>query len=121
LLLVVIGEKYALGTDVWPAKLIFNQAPLPPTAKNFITIRGDHHGQPPLISDHMAACGRWGRARPTEVDALDYYGHWKPFDALCDAAFYGRNRAHALGNTPEQRFMGQWSDGVPVQELVVGE
>jgi hypothetical protein len=25
----------------------------------------------------------------------------------------------ALGNTPEQRFMGTWSDGVPVTEAVV--
>jgi pimeloyl-ACP methyl ester carboxylesterase len=121
LMLVVIGEKYAVGSDVWPARLIFSQAPLPPTAKNFLTVRGDRHGQPALISDHMAACGKWGKRRPTEVDAMDYYGHWKPFDALCDAAFHGRNRATALGNTPAQRHMGQWSDGVPVRELVVTE
>ena len=54
------------------------------------------------------------------VDALDYYGLWKPFDALCDAAFSGKNREYALGNSPEQRFMGKWSDGVPVKELQVG-
>ena len=53
------------------------------------------------------------------VNALDYYGTWKLFDALCDAAFYGKNREYALGNTRQQRFMGVWSDGVPVQELKV--
>jgi len=53
------------------------------------------------------------------VNALDYYGTWKLFDALCDAAFYGKNRDYALGNTPKQRFMGVWSDGVPVKELKV--
>src|SRR5690349_17076840 len=53
------------------------------------------------------------------VNALDYYGTWKLFDALCDAAFYGKNREYALGNTKEQRFMGVWSDGVPVKELKV--
>lgn len=53
------------------------------------------------------------------VDALDYYGLWKLFDGLCDAAFYGKNREYALGNTPQQRFMGKWSDGVPVKELFV--
>jgi len=53
------------------------------------------------------------------VNALDYYGTWKLFDALCDAAFYGKNREYALGNTKEQRFMGTWSDGVPVKELKV--
>ena len=55
------------------------------------------------------------------VNALDYYGFWKLFDGLCDAAFYGKNRQYALGKTPEQRFMGKWSDGTPVKELVVTE
>jgi hypothetical protein len=37
-------------------------------------------------------------------------------DALCDAAFHSRHREYALGGTPEQRFMGFWSDGRPVVE-----
>ena len=41
------------------------------------------------------------------------------FDGLIDAAFAGKNREYALGNTPQQRFMGVWSDGVPVKELKV--
>jgi pimeloyl-ACP methyl ester carboxylesterase len=53
------------------------------------------------------------------IDALDFYGTWKLFDGLCDAAFYSRNREYALGNTPQQRFMGKWSDGTPVKELLV--
>ena len=53
------------------------------------------------------------------VNALDYYGTWKLFDALTDAAFYGKNREYALGNTPQQRFMGFWSDGKAIKELVV--
>lgn len=50
------------------------------------------------------------------VDALDYYGFWKLFDGLCDAGFYSKNREYALGNTPEQRYMGEWTDGTPVKE-----
>ena len=53
------------------------------------------------------------------TNALDYYGTWKLFDALTDAAFYGKNREYALGNTPEQRYMGNWSNGNPVKELIV--
>ncbi len=53
------------------------------------------------------------------VNALDYYGYWKLLDGLCDAAFYGKNREYALGNTPQQRYMGKWSDGVPVKELKI--
>jgi acetyl esterase/lipase len=52
-------------------------------------------------------------------NALDYYGFWKLFDGLCDAAFYGKNREYALGNASKQRFMGLWSDGTPVKELIV--
>lgn len=55
------------------------------------------------------------------ADALDYYGLWKLFDGLCDAAFYGKNREYALGNTPQQRCMGKWSDEVPVKELIVAD
>jgi dienelactone hydrolase len=63
--------------------------------------------------------GRRDRLETMMVNALDFYGTWKLFDGLCDAAFFGRNREYALGNTPQQRFMGTWSDGVPVKELKV--
>jgi acetyl esterase/lipase len=53
------------------------------------------------------------------INALDYYGTWKLFDALEDAAFYGKERDYALGNTPKQRYMGNWSDGVAVKELEI--
>jgi len=53
------------------------------------------------------------------IDALDFYGTWKLFDGLSDAAFSGVNREFALGNTPQQRFMGKWSDRMPVKELQV--
>lgn len=52
------------------------------------------------------------------VDAMDF-ALWRLFDALCDAAFNGKNRGAALGNTPTQRSMGKWSDGKPVKELQV--
>jgi len=54
-----------------------------------------------------------------KTDALDFYGTWKLLDGLLDAAFYGRNRKYALGDTTEQRFMGRWSDGTPVKKLEV--
>jgi len=60
-----------------------------------------------------------GAAASRGVDALDWYGTWKLLDGLTDAAFFGKNRRYALGNTPEQRFMGRWSDGVAVKELLV--
>ncbi|MES2705688.1 MAG: alpha/beta hydrolase fold domain-containing protein [Verrucomicrobiota bacterium] len=49
-------------------------------------------------------------------DSTDF-DHWRLFDALCEAAFTGKNRSIALGDTPAQRDRGQWSDGTPVKEL----
>lgn len=59
--------------------------------------------------------------RGLSANAVDYYGFWKLFDGLCDAAFHNRNRQFALGNTEQQRFMGKWSDGTPVKPLVVSD
>ncbi len=87
---------------------------IPHENKDFITVRTDTYGEPDLIADHSAPTN-------SELDAIDFYCFWKLFDALTDAAFYGKNREYALGNTPEQRFMGLWSDGTPVKEPLVRE
>ena len=50
---------------------------------------------------------------------LDWYGTWKFFDALTDCSFDDTGCDAALGNTPEQRFMGIWSDGTPVTEAEI--
>jgi hypothetical protein len=55
---------------------------------------------------------------PAVTDALDYYGTWKLFDALCAAAFENKYRDVALGGGPAQLDMGQWSDGTPVKPMV---
>lgn len=52
-------------------------------------------------------------------DALDYFGYWKLLDGLLDASFRGENRDYALGGTPQQLFMGTYSDGTPVTTLEV--
>jgi dienelactone hydrolase len=54
---------------------------------------------------------------PAVTNALDYYGTWKLFDALCAAAFAGKFRDVALGGGPAQLDMGQWSDGTPVKPI----
>lgn len=57
-------------------------------------------------------------AEPPVTDALDYHGTWRLFDALCAAAFEGKFRDVALGGSPAQLALGQWSDGTPVKPLV---
>ncbi|HEY2707401.1 MAG TPA: alpha/beta hydrolase [Caulobacteraceae bacterium] len=110
LLITEAGDRDIVVGDT-DAKRIFNEATSVRAAdKNFVTLVSDDHGSPALLATHLGAVGR---------NALAYYGVWKLFDGLTDAAFYGKNREYALGNTAAQRFMGVWSDGVPVKELVV--
>ena len=97
--------------------------------KDFLLMHSDAHGTPELSANHLAPMAiderytedvAYGEVEAQRhADALDYFGTWKLFDALCDASFLGTNREYALGNTPEQRHMGTWSDGHPVRALEV--
>jgi hypothetical protein len=138
LMLVVVGADDDFVGDV-DAKRIFSQIPqIPLQNKDFVTVVSDAHGEPPLIANHIAPTARDDELDAHEggeiglfgegirekqeigrVDALDYCGFWKLFDALIDAAFNGKNRNSALGNTRDQRYMGRWPDGTPVKELLV--
>ena len=147
LLLAVAGDQDSLVRDTDAKRIYYESTRVSARNKDFITLVSDSHGQPTLQASHRAPTamdkdydsgeGVSGapagttdpigdarvsrRVRPETmmVNALDYYGTWKLFDGLIDAAFNGKNREYALGNTPQQRFMGVWSDGVPVKELKV--
>ncbi|MCL6582535.1 MAG: alpha/beta hydrolase [bacterium] len=132
LLLTVVGDQDQIAGSRDARKIFYRTSQIPPQNKDFITLVSDQYGEPALIADHFApTCelpiGSSFLPSLSEVfgslkyatNALDFYGTWKLFDALTEAAFYGKNREYALGNTPQQRFMGEWSDGRPVQELVV--
>jgi len=148
LLLSVAGDRDTLVNDYDAKRIYYESSRVSAENKDFVRLVSDDRGSPPLIANHRAPTapdkeydngegdlialrdaigsgsvrsvdGQSNSARTPAVNALDYYGLWKLFDALCDAAFYGKNREFALGNTPQQRFMGKWSDGVPVKELFV--
>ena len=147
LLLALAGDQDGLVRDVDAKRIYYESTRVSANNKDFILMVSDSHGTPALQASHRAptaldkdydngeglsgapvgAVDRIGdaqisrRVRPETmlVNALDYYGTWKLLDALCDAAFFNKNREYALGNTPQQRFMGRWSDGVAVKELRV--
>ena len=149
LLISVAGDRDTLANDYDAKRIYYESTRVSADNKDFVRLVTDDRGSPPLIANHRAPTapdryydngegdltarrsGQTGAGAPIDgqttressrtpsVDALDYYGTWKLFDALCDAAFYGKNREFALGNTPQQRFMGKWSDGIPVKELFV--
>ncbi len=114
LLLAIAGDDdTVVGTG--PAiQFIQETTQVPAANKNYVLFRSDRHGDPDLLADHFAPL-----ANSKDSNAYDYYGYWKLFDALTSAAFYGTLREYALGNTPQQRFMGEWSDGVSVMEPLV--
>jgi acetyl esterase/lipase len=149
LLLAVAGDRDTLVEDEDAKRIYYESSRVSADNKDFVRLVTDERGQPALIANHRAPTapdkfydnnegdltarrtGGPGSGTPVDgqvsvdsprtpaINALDYYGLWKLFDGLCDAAFFGKNREFALGNTPQQRFMGKWSDGVAVKELEV--
>jgi len=116
LMVVVVGEDDTVVGDKSGKTIFYDSKQIPLSQKDFVIQITDKYGKPDLVADHVAPlCLPFLNA----VDAMDYYSTWKLFDALTDYAFYGINGEYCLGNTSQQRFMGLWSDGTPVKELVV--
>lgn len=117
-MLVIVGANDTIVDKKDGENIFYNSTQIPFSQKDFVIQVTDTYGEPDLVADHFApVC--ISRSLSTTVDAMDYYSTWKLFDALTDYAFYGINGEYCLGNTPEQRFMGLWSDGRPVNELII--
>ena len=116
LMLVIVGEDDTVVGNK-SGKIIFeNATQIPLSQKDFVIQVTDTYGEPDIAADHFApVCIPFFGS----VDAMDYYSTWKLFDALTDYAFYWINEVYCLGNTSEQRYMGLWSDGTPVKELII--
>lgn len=118
LMLVVVGEDDTVVGNRSGIIIFNNSAQIPLSNKDFVIQVTDTYGDPDLVADHIApVC--LPKSLSDTVDAMDFYSTWKLFDALTDYAFYGINEEYCLGDTPEQRYMGLWSDGTPVKELIV--
>lgn len=136
LFLGVVGDRDDFVGEDYVLDLYAQIGHLPQENREVIRVRSDTYGRVDLIADHRAPVGydanyaqgerlfsvfldfigssSTGRA----VNAVDYYGYWKWFDGLTAAAFYDVDRDYALGNTPEQTFMGLWSDDTEVLRAV---
>ena len=142
LLVTVAGDDDDFVGDIDARKVYKAATNVLPENKSYVRVFSDDHGTP-LRADHRMASAPGGMVestgasawvRPSEpahdgdddgrgevvTNALDFYGTWKLLDGLSDAVFRGLHRAYALGDTPQQRYMGEWSDHVPVRELMVG-
>jgi hypothetical protein len=112
--LVVVGTQDSEVGQFLSRKIWNGLAHVPVENKDYIRIAGDFHGRPMLEANHglPATDGNWG-----PLDALDWYGTWKLLDAAMSCTFDGADCESAFGDAPAQRFMGEWSDGVPATEL----
>ncbi len=117
----VVGDEFALK--------VFEEATQTPQ-RNLLRQFADAHGEPPLKAHHNqpysldTAFDTGVRnytakkaLRVSTLDAVDYYGYWKLFDAMLACNRQGTFCNYAFGNTPEQTFLGAWSDGVPIRPL----
>ena len=123
LLLTMSGDQ-----DNWvgqkDAKMIIRETiQIPKENKDFVEMITDEHGYPTITADHFFPLASsiyiQGYNFWLLTNVQDYYGSWKLFDGLYNAAFYDKYREYALGNTSNQRFMGYWGDKTPVKELNV--
>jgi len=116
LMVVIVGQNDTIVGDKSGKTIFYNSTQIPLSQKDYIIQITDTYGEPDLLANHLAPLCY---PNSSTVDAMDYYSTWKLFDALTDYAFYGVNRDYCLGNTTQQRYMGLWSDGIPVKELIV--
>ncbi len=113
---IVVGEDDSLVGDADALVLARMAANIPPDRQRLMLVQSDDHGQPALVADHLLpqTAGSGG-----EEDALDWYGLWRPFDALVACADAGQHCDVALGDSEVALSMGYWSDGTPVEHLSV--
>jgi hypothetical protein len=112
-MLMIVGDRDQIVGDL-SARLLWRLTPqIAETNKDYITLVSDEHGSPALVASHFVP------SSGAQLNALNYYGLMKLFDALQSCTLYNQNCDVALGGGPAQRYMGQWSDGRQVNELQV--
>jgi hypothetical protein len=97
---------------------------IPAANKSLVLTSDDSRGRPALQAIH-GVCAGPGAPDTTPgighypVDAYDWGFCWRSFDALRACALYGTDCRYALGDTPQNRYVGAWGDGVPIIALKI--
>ncbi len=129
-LLVMVSDKdRTVGDKI--GKLIYKTATKVKN-RNLIRQYSDYYGSKSLTSGHDesyavdkefdSGVNNFSTKRALKIgrlNAIDFFAYWKLFDALNAFTRENKYKEYAFGNTPEQRYMGQWSDGKKVRELKV--
>lgn len=113
----IIGEAGKVGAS---CNAIFPKlGHLPADRKALVMTRDDWSASPPLASTHGVCAGPGNDPYEWEVNAYDWNFCWKVWDALREAVSTGEPPVAAIADSPEHRSLGEWSNGRPVEELVV--
>lgn len=129
--LIVVGDGDIVVGNTFGRELM-DSTSIPTAHKNYITHFKDNYGSPNIQATHNEPLAKnntydggtistviTGGYLASKEDAVDYYCYWKLADALMNCTYKGLDCNYAFGDTPEQRYMGEWSDSTPVIELVV--
>lgn len=89
---------------------------IPAANKTLVSTSTDTHGTPALSSKHGVCAGP---GSGFVVDSYDWGFCWRSWDALRSCARAAKDCQYALGDTPENRYIGTWSDGTPMIGLKI--
>jgi pimeloyl-ACP methyl ester carboxylesterase len=77
--IVAILRAESLDVNAYSVPAFTNTTQVPRANKNIIQPRSDSFGNPDLYSDHFST--------GTPIDALDYWGYWRPSEGAFNASF----------------------------------
>lgn len=130
-LLILVGSEDGTVGDEF-GRLLMDSTNVDCTWKNLVTHYPDTYGSPGIGATHeepvnvdndydTGESNIWvfGAELLGTSNAVDYFCYYKLSEALFDCTFYGFNCDIAFGDTPAQRYMGEWSDGIPVVPLEI--
>lgn len=93
---------------------LYNALPVSKSQKDYMILYGDEFEDQRMIANHFVPYGRENMYG--DENLLDYYGVFRPFQALADYALKKDTLAYPYalgGGTEEQTFMGYWSPERP--------
>ncbi|MEI6125738.1 MAG: hypothetical protein WCQ99_04205 [Pseudomonadota bacterium] len=115
---IVVGDEDTLNCTAAATYLWNSLVQIPDENKDFLLVPSDYHGFPQQISNHFFP-NTSGVRDTAAVDGRDFYVTFKLSVGALNCAFRGTDCEYALGNgSKEQVYMGEWSDGAPVQPMV---
>lgn len=131
-MLIVVSERdYVVGSEF--GKLVFMTA-TNTKERNLVFQQQDHNGERWIGASHSepycydmdfdTGVRNYTAKRvlyTSKVNEVDYNCFWKLSDALIAYTREGKYKQIAFGNTPEQRYMGKWSNQQPIKELQIIE